>query len=97
VDLGPDELRAVLGLEPHPTRSDIRAGMRPQLLIPDGTFHTSRLPDGGWALLASTEWPGVEPADVEQGDPERLAASHPDAADWLHSQVHPTGAAPFPR
>jgi predicted cupin superfamily sugar epimerase len=157
VDLGPDEVRAMLGLEPHPTcgfvaetyRStarvdvpgfdgtrpagsalyflvtpeanirlhrirndqlyhhylgsplevlllhadggtetvvvgdDLRAGMRPQLLIPGGTFHTSRLPEGGWALLASTEWPGVEPPDVEQGDPERLAASHPDAASWL--------------
>jgi predicted cupin superfamily sugar epimerase len=77
--------------------SDIAAGMRPQLLIPGGTFHTSRLPDGGWALLASTEWPGVEPADVEQGDPEQLAASHPDAADRLRSSGHSAGAAPFPR
>jgi predicted cupin superfamily sugar epimerase len=65
--------------------SDLRAGVRPQLLIPGGTFHTSRLPEGGWALLASTEWPGVEPADVEQGDPAELARSHPDAAGWLRS------------
>jgi len=72
---GRSEVRSVGG--------DLRAGMRPQLLIPGGTFHTSRLPDGGWALLASTEWPGVEPPDVEQGDPERLAATHPDAAGWL--------------
>ena len=72
---GRSEIRAVGG--------DLRAGMRPQLLIPGGTFHTSRLPEGGWALLASTEWPGVEPADVEQGDPVRLAATHPDAAGWL--------------
>jgi predicted cupin superfamily sugar epimerase len=71
------------GSEVRVVGNDLRAGMRPQLLIPGGTFHTSRLPDGGWALLASTEWPGVEPPDVEQGDPERLAASHPDAADWL--------------
>jgi predicted cupin superfamily sugar epimerase len=69
--------------EVHAVGADLRAGMRPQLLIPGGTFHTSRLPDGGWALLASTEWPGVEPPDVEQGDPEQLAASHPDAAGWL--------------
>lgn len=67
--------------------SDLRATMRPQLLIPGGTFHTSRLPAGGWALLASTEWPGVEPPDVEQGDPERLAASHPEAAEWLRGHV----------
>ena len=57
----------------------------PQLLIPGGTFHTSRLPEGGWALLASTEWPGVEPPDVETGDPAQLAASHPQAAGWLGS------------
>jgi uncharacterized protein len=73
--------------------SDLRAGMRPQLLIPGGTFHTSRLPAGGWALLASTEWPGVEPPDVEQGDPEQLAASHPEAAGWLrgHVRAAPSG------
>ena len=41
---------------------DLAAGMRPQLFIPGGTFHTSRLAPGvGYALLASTEWPGVEP------------------------------------
>ena len=72
--------------------NDLRAGMRPQLLIPGGTFHTSRLPHGGWALLASTEWPGVEPPDVEQGDPERLAESHPDAAGWLRSMVEASPA-----
>jgi uncharacterized protein len=43
--------------------SDLESGMRPQLLVPGGTFHTSRLAPGeaGYALLASTEWPGVEP------------------------------------
>jgi uncharacterized protein len=40
--------------------SDLESGMRPQLLVPGGTFHTSRLA-AGYALLASTEWPGVEP------------------------------------
>jgi predicted cupin superfamily sugar epimerase len=37
--------------------SDLRSDMRPQLLIPEGTFHTSRLKPGaaGWALLGSTE------------------------------------------
>ena len=65
--------------------ADLRSGMRPQLLIPGGTFHTSRLPRGGWALLASTEWPGVEPPDVEQGDPDALAASHPGVASDLHA------------
>ena len=81
---GTSEVRTVGG--------DLRAGMRPQLLIPGGTFHTSRLPQGGWALLASTEWPGVEPPDVEQGDPARLAESHPDAADWLRSMAEASAA-----
>ncbi|CAN5224175.1 hypothetical protein BH24ACT19_BH24ACT19_03000 [soil metagenome] len=58
----------------------LAAGMRPQLLIPGGTFHTSRLAPGGagYALLASTEWPGVEPPDVEHGDIEALVTAYPD-------------------
>src|SRR5215213_4985225 len=37
--------------------SDLAGGERPQLFVPGGTFHTSRLKLGaaGWALLASTE------------------------------------------
>ncbi len=59
--------------------SDLELGMRPQLLIPGGTFHTSRLAPGeaGYALLASTEWPGVEPPDVEHGDIEALVEAYP--------------------
>ncbi len=46
--------------------SDIRNGQRVQLLIPGNTFHTARLlGQGRWFLGASTEWPGVIPADVE--------------------------------
>src|SRR5215211_7591265 len=50
--------------------SDITAGMRPQLLIPGGTFHTSRIREGSptaFALLGTTEWPGFEPPDLEPG------------------------------
>ena len=45
-----------------------------------GTFHASRLVPGtaGWALLASTERPGVEPADVEHGDIDALMTAYPD-------------------
>ena len=64
--------------------SDLAAGMRPQLLIPGGTFHMSRLPAGaGWALLASTEWPGVEPPDVEHGDAAALSRTHPAMKDHI--------------
>src|SRR5215212_2582720 len=60
--------------------SDLTAGERPQLFVPGDTFHTSRLApgDGGYALLASTEWPGVEPPDVEHGIVEELVAAFPE-------------------
>jgi uncharacterized protein len=57
---------------------DIEAGHRLQLLIPGGTFHTARvLGARPWFLGASTEWPGVIPADVKLGDVARLAAQYP--------------------
>lgn len=60
---------------------DLRAGQRVQLLIPGGTFHTARLIGARrWFLGASTEWPGVVPADVEIGDAEALAKLYPEAA-----------------
>ena len=64
---------------------DILAGQRPQLLIPGGTFHTSRLVagDAGYSLLSSTEWPGVEPPDVEHGDVEALVAAYPGFRDQI--------------
>lgn len=66
--------------------TDLKSGMRPQLLIPGGTFHTSRLiPEAGYALLASTEWPGVEPPDVEPGDAEALMSAYPDFRQEIHA------------
>ena len=64
---------------------DLTAGERPQLFVPGNTFHTSRLVSGGtgYALLASTEWPGVEPPDVEHGDIEELVASYPDFREQI--------------
>lgn len=65
--------------------SDLASGMRPQLLIPGGTFHAARLTPGAtYALLASTEWPGVEPPDVEHGDIEVLAKAYPD----FHEEIY---------
>jgi predicted cupin superfamily sugar epimerase len=58
--------------------SDLAAGMRPELFIPGGTFHVSRLAAGGsWALLSATAWPGVEPPDIEPGDRARLGQAYP--------------------
>jgi predicted cupin superfamily sugar epimerase len=60
---------------------DIAAGERVQFLIPGGTFHTARLTgQRRWFLGASTEWPGVIPADVEIGDVQNLAAKYPAIA-----------------
>ena len=61
--------------------SDLLAGMRPQLLIPGGTFHTSRLHKAqaatAFALLGTTEWPGFESSDLELGEPTKLMSAYP--------------------
>lgn len=71
---------------------DLAAGQLVQLFIPGGTFHTARLvPGGRWFLGASTEWPGVEPQDVELGDMDVLAAKYP--AVEAHIRSFPVPAA----
>jgi uncharacterized protein len=65
---------------------DIRAGQRVQLLIPGNTFHTARLiGQRRWFLGASTEWPGVIPADVEIGNLDEIAAKYPSVAPDLRA------------
>jgi uncharacterized protein len=65
---------------------DLRNGQRVQLLIPGNTLHTARvIGRQRWFLGASTEWPGVEPADVEIGDVDSLAAKYPDVANDLRA------------
>jgi hypothetical protein len=63
---------------------DLENGMRPQLLIPGGTFHISKLrhplngaPALGYALLGTSEWPGADHSDVEIGTPEKLMEIYP--------------------
>jgi uncharacterized protein len=69
---------------------DLSAGMRPQLLIPGGTFHTSRLrPASSYALLGTTAWPGVESPDVELGNPEELVTVYPDFREAIRSFTKP--------
>jgi predicted cupin superfamily sugar epimerase len=63
---------------------DLSAGHQLQLFIPGNTFHTARvIGTRQWFLGASTQWPGVEPADVEPGDLEALSAKYPSAAAQL--------------
>jgi uncharacterized protein len=65
---------------------DLRAGERVQLLIPGNTFHTARLiGERRWFLGASTEWPGVVPADVEIGNLDELAGKYPKVAGDLRA------------
>jgi hypothetical protein len=72
-----------------------------QLLIPGSTFHTARLIGRRrWFLGASTEWPGVVPADVEIGNLDELAGKYPAVAADLRAiaasveHVAPAGANP---
>jgi predicted cupin superfamily sugar epimerase len=80
---------------------DLRSGQRVQLLIPGNTFHTARLIGRRhWFLGASTEWPGVVPADVEIGNLDELAGKYPAVAADLRAiaasvqHVAPSGVGP---
>jgi predicted cupin superfamily sugar epimerase len=66
---------------------DLRAGQVVQLRIPGNTFHTAQIRGTRrWFLGGSTEWPGVVPTeDVELGNADALAASHPDVAAEIRS------------
>ena len=69
---------------------NIASGQVVQLFIPGGTFHTARVAGTRqWFLGASTEWPGVIPADVELGDMAALAATFPAVAEEILSYPLP--------
>jgi uncharacterized protein len=72
--LYPDGTHAVHVLGP-----DLVDGQRLAVFLPGGTFHAARLLDGGWFLGATTEWPGVEPEDIELGSPFQLQEQYPKA------------------
>jgi predicted cupin superfamily sugar epimerase len=70
----------------HIVGPDIRAGHKVQLFIPGNTFHTARVIGARqWFLGGSTEWPGVEPADVELGKADELAAKYPSVAEQIRT------------
>src|SRR5262245_61398611 len=79
-------LHAAGGAERIVVGPDIRSGQYLQFLIPGNTFHTARLLGRGrWFLGASTEWPGVVPADVEIGKLDELAGKYPTVAAELRA------------
>src|SRR5215213_167635 len=60
--------------------NDLAGGMRPQLLVPGGTFHAGRIRSGGnYALLGTSVWLRAEPSDVEMGDAGALMSKFPAA------------------
>jgi uncharacterized protein len=62
--------------------ADLATGMRPQLFIPGGTFHTARVVAGGeYSLLGTSVWLRAEPADVELGKIDLLVAQYPQVRD----------------
>jgi predicted cupin superfamily sugar epimerase len=75
--LYPDRSGAVKTVGP-----DLASGMRPQLIVPGGTFHAARVASGGhgFSLLGTSVWLRAEPADVEAGDAATLKAAFPDLA-----------------
>jgi predicted cupin superfamily sugar epimerase len=65
---------------------DLAGGQRPQLFIPGGTVHMSRVqPHRGYALLGTSEWIGVDPSDVETPPTETLLQRYPDMAGEIRS------------
>lgn len=70
----------------HIVGPDLRAGHTVQLFIPGNTFHTARvIGTRQWFLGGSTEWPGVEPQDVELGNADQLAMKYPEVADEIRT------------
>ncbi len=73
--------------------SDLVAGLRPQLLVPGGTFHVSRVrPGGRFALLGTTAWPAPDPPDLEPGDPAQLMAAYPALREQIAAFTRWPGA-----
>lgn len=65
--------------------SDLRAGDRPQQLVPAGHWQGARLLPGphGFALMGTTMSPGFDPADWVGGARDALAEAYPAFAEEI--------------
>ena len=64
--------------------TDLRAGERPQIMVPAGVWQGSRVVDGGtWALLGTTMSPGYDAQDFELGARDALIARFPHLRDEI--------------
>jgi len=69
--------------------TDLAAGMRPQAVVPAGTWQASRpLAGGAFALLGATVAPGFDFADFELGQRAALTARFPALADEIARLTH---------
>jgi predicted cupin superfamily sugar epimerase len=63
---------------------DIAADMRPQVLVPGGSWQGSRLLHGGrFALMGTTMAPGFDPVDYTAGTRAELRAEYPAYAELI--------------
>jgi predicted cupin superfamily sugar epimerase len=71
--------------------SDLRAGERPQVIVPRGVWQGSFLgPGRAFALLGTTMAPGFDFSDYEAGDRAALCARYPDFAALIHQLTRST-------
>ncbi|MEC9346677.1 MAG: cupin domain-containing protein [Pseudomonadota bacterium] len=64
--------------------TDLKAGERPQVIVPHGTWQGARLvPGGRFALLGCTVSPGFDFADFLMGDRDGLIDGWPAAAEMI--------------
>ena len=58
--------------------TDLARGMRPQAVVPGGSWQGSRLADNGrFALMGTTMAPGFDSADFEAGERAALVRAYP--------------------
>lgn len=63
---------------------DLKAGERPQVIVPGGVWQGASLIEGGtFALLGTTMAPGFNYQDYQTGNRDELIAAFPDHADRI--------------
>ena len=63
---------------------DLESGMRPQVIVPGGTWQGARVSgEGEFALLGTTMAPGFDYADFLLADRSELIARYPDHSDLI--------------
>lgn len=69
--------------------ANLRAGERPQVLVPRGVWQGAKLAPGGrWALLGCTVVPGFEFDDYQSGSRAELIAKWPEFAARITELTH---------